>query len=83
MLNLESTTNPRKQNFFRLLLLLLLGISTPTLHVGHASFTFFEHVGKLSLSLSRSYKHTLSLSTLAHSLASRSGGRHGVNEFST
>ena len=60
MLNLESTTNPRKQNFFRLLLL-LLGISTPTLHVGHASFTFFEHVGKLSLSLTNTRTHTLSL----------------------
>ena len=65
MLNLESTTNPRKQNFF-LLLLLLLGISTPTLHVGHASFTFFEHVGKLSLSLTntrtRTHTHTHALS---------------------
>ena len=71
MLNLESTTNPRKQNFFRLLLLLLLGISTPTLHVGHASFTFFEHVGKLSLSLSLSLTDTrsLSLSPLSHTLS--------------
>lgn len=68
MLNLESTTNPRKQNFFRLLLL-LLGISTPTLHVGHASFTFFEHVGKLSLSLSLLQTHALSLSPLSHTLS--------------